>query len=537
MTITGSASSVEGGAQVTLTNPRTNETVMVSANADGSFTAQLGAQAGDQLSIVVSDSAGNSSTPGNITVGSGQNRPPVANTGGSQTVQTGATVTLDGSGATDSDGDPLTYTWSFTSIPAGSTATLNDNTATTPYFVPDVEGAYVIELLVSDGLLQSAPATVTITATVGPPPAQLSKITTSVLSTSHIVIVGAAESVSGNTTVTVTNTRTGQAVTVNATGTGSFGVTLAAQPSDVVSIVVLDAANNSSPAVTTVVPALATLSVAITAPAASATIQGNNVLVRGTVQGPPNTGVTVNGIAATVQGNIFLANAVPLNAGSNTLTVTAATLFGQTATTSVTVTGSGTSFALAFTATPASGITGAFSPLPVILTYDFRSATPIQDISLDFTGDGTFEVSDAPPETVLSGGYSIPGVHTARLRVRDQQSQVFQAEVGIVVHDVVAMDVLFKGVWESMNTALLTGNKAAALNLLTPRAREKYERVFDALLPDMAAIVATFTSFRGVSVAEGYAEYALNATINGENRLFLIYFLKDADGVWRLEAM
>jgi len=49
--------------------------------------------------------------------------------------------------------------------------------------------------------------------------------------------------------------------------------------------------------------------------------------------------------------------------------------------------------------------------------------------------------------------------------------------------------------------------------------------------------VATFTTFQGVNIIESYAEYALNATVNGENRLFLIYFLKDADGVWRVEAM
>jgi hypothetical protein len=156
---------------------------------------------------------------------------------------------------------------------------------------------------------------------------------------------------------------------------------------------------------------------------------------------------------------------------------------------------------------------------------------------MDFDGDGTDEFAGVDPDAFLSGGYSTPGIRVARLAVRDQQNHVVQAQAGIVVQDVVAMDAMFKGVWESMNTALLAGDKATALSLLTPQAREKYERVFDALSPDMAAIVASFTSFRGVSVAEGFAEYALNRTIDGENRLFLIYFLKDADGVWRLEAM
>jgi len=156
---------------------------------------------------------------------------------------------------------------------------------------------------------------------------------------------------------------------------------------------------------------------------------------------------------------------------------------------------------------------------------------------MDFDGDGTDEFTDADPATIISGGYSTPGVYIARLSVADQQNQTTTAEVGIVVQDVVAMDTMFKDIWNSMNAALIAGDKATALSFLTARAQDKFGPVFDVLLPHMADIVATFTSFRGTHIASGYAEYALNRTINGEDRLFLIYFLKDADGVWRLEAM
>lgn len=61
---------MEGDAQVTLTNNRTGQTVIVTANPDGSFMLQITAQDGDILSIVVVDGAGNASAAVTMPVGS-----------------------------------------------------------------------------------------------------------------------------------------------------------------------------------------------------------------------------------------------------------------------------------------------------------------------------------------------------------------------------------------------------------------------------------------------------------------------------------
>jgi len=48
---------------------------------------------------------------------------------------------------------PLTYQWRFVFVPAGSTLTngsIANSTTATPKFTPDIEGAYVVELTVSD---------------------------------------------------------------------------------------------------------------------------------------------------------------------------------------------------------------------------------------------------------------------------------------------------------------------------------------------------------------------------------------------------
>lgn len=71
-------------------------------------------------------------------------------------VQGGKLVTLDGTGSFDADMNPapLTFAWIFVALPATSTLTnaaLHNATTATPSFTPDVEGAYLLRLTVSDG--------------------------------------------------------------------------------------------------------------------------------------------------------------------------------------------------------------------------------------------------------------------------------------------------------------------------------------------------------------------------------------------------
>nr|WP_154402259.1 PKD domain-containing protein [Ornithinimicrobium cavernae] len=98
------------------------------------------------------------------------NEAPVADAGPDQTAITGDTVTLDGTGSTDPDGDDLSYAWTLTS-PSGSTSVLDGSETAQPSFAPDLAGAYTAELVVNDGTEPSAPDTVTIT--VSEPPNQV----------------------------------------------------------------------------------------------------------------------------------------------------------------------------------------------------------------------------------------------------------------------------------------------------------------------------------------------------------------------------
>ena len=91
------------------------------------------------------------------------NAAPVSDAGPDQSVFVGETVSLDGSGSTDADGDPLTFYWQLISVPTSSVASLSDPTAVMPTFVADAPGSYEVNLVVNDGTTDAAPDTVIIT--------------------------------------------------------------------------------------------------------------------------------------------------------------------------------------------------------------------------------------------------------------------------------------------------------------------------------------------------------------------------------------
>lgn len=117
------------------------------------------------IQLVVND-VNFGSKPSTVTVTTG-NTPPVANAGPNQKVNVETLVHLDGSGSTDVNSNPLTYQWTLNlTQAAGSNATLNNPTSVNPTFTADVQGTYVAQLVVNDGITSSNPATVTISTNV-----------------------------------------------------------------------------------------------------------------------------------------------------------------------------------------------------------------------------------------------------------------------------------------------------------------------------------------------------------------------------------
>ena len=101
------------------------------------------------------------------------NNSPVADAGADQSLSADEAINLDGGGSYDPDGDALSYTWSFSRVPEGSTllemeSPFSANNMATPHtsFFPDLMGTYIISLSVTDikgSVSQSDSVIVTVT--------------------------------------------------------------------------------------------------------------------------------------------------------------------------------------------------------------------------------------------------------------------------------------------------------------------------------------------------------------------------------------
>lgn len=66
----------------------------------------------------------------------------------------------------------------------------------------------------------------------------------------------------------------------------------------------------------------------------------------------------------------------------------------------------------------------------------------------------------------------------------------------------------------------------------------QYEPVFTALgAATLATAVATWGAPQTGALADTVAEYTIRRVVGGVKRVYFVYFMRDANGIWRIDSM
>lgn len=269
-------------------------------------------------------------------------------------------------------------------------------------------------------------------------------------------------------------------------------------------------------------------SITITSPAPNAQISGDSVLVTGHIITIANGGVTVNNSVAPLDSANNYSAVVTLTAGLNTIKATLTTADGSVVTQSVNVNATGVAPKYSVVPDKQSGL----APLFVVFTVANLGSL---NATFTFNGFGPFNLPAGNIlrlSTTFNAGVSVNTVvFTDSLGGRTTQQVVIEAR------DPAQMDQMFTAIWNGMNNALVAGDKDGAMTYLNLSAQRKFGPVFDVLMPFMGEIVSSYSPLVRSSLSSTIGEYAVVRTFNGQKRLYLIYFLQDSDGVWRIDEM
>jgi PKD domain len=287
VTLNGTGSTDTNGSpltyQWTLVSPPSGSTTTITNPTSAMPTLYIDKFGNYVVQLIVNDGT-LSSAPATVTI-STTHTAPVANAGPGQTAPQGTVITLDGGASVDPDGNPLTYAWSFVSVPPGSSATLSTASAVQPTFTLDKFGTYVAQLIVSDAYLSSTASTVTITTSHTPPVANAGPVQSAPVGTAVTLDGSASNDANGFSLTYSWSLISGAAVLSNAnTVHPSFTIDVAG--SYVAQLIVNDGFNSSTPATVTISTEM--LAPTANAGAAQTVGQGATVQLDGSTSTDPN---------------------------------------------------------------------------------------------------------------------------------------------------------------------------------------------------------------------------------------------------------
>lgn len=174
-------------------------------------------------------------------------------------------------------------------------------------------------------------------------------------------------------------------------------------------------------------------------------------------------------------------------------------------------------------------------------------ADPTNNAAIDIDGDGKFSPSDAMVIARYLFGFrgnalaaSVPSVEFAK-RYGGPSLQTYIDNGCTGINDLPDPRLT---VWNAMNAQLALGTaagSAAAKAFLTPNGVNNHGPAFDQLIARMPTIVPTYSPLIAREVGNDYAEYWMSRPVpvsaTGERNVYVIIFIHQPDGSWKIDSM
>lgn len=389
----------------------------------------------------------------------------------------------------------------------------------------------------SSGSMAVSPSqttTYTLTAT-GPGGTAVSSETITVMSAPSISFNADPENiVSGQYTTLTWSSANAESVSINnGIGTVAAGGSLSVCPTATTTYTITATNQGGSVERSVTVSVLQRLS--IDSPVDGATIDMPETMVRGTINAAVEEGpsITVNGLPAFIDGNVFVANDVGLEPGLNVLSAKMYLPDGTVSEAAISVSANVDANHINLqNLGPDEGL----APLEISLKVDGNFVFAASPVISD-SGPGPVQtlVPDEPDTIKL--GIANPGLYFFTAQVQDKNGFTYTDSFAVSAMDRAGADAMLKTRWNGMKSALATGDIDLSLTYFVEREREKYRTLFQKIA-NIQTFANNMEEIEMISFDNGIGEYRIKRTetVSGASTVitYFIYFARDTDGRYKI---
>jgi hypothetical protein len=266
----------------------------------------------------------------------------------------------------------------------------------------------------------------------------------------------------------------------------------------------------------------------------------DNVTIRGFATMPADAAVAINGQRAAMDavGNFFV-NAVPLAPGDNTLAVVLNGPDGKTLTQNLRIRSDATApFRL-----DVSPDSGATAPHTAVLTLGNPGRLPYRKLDINFIGSGTPFFTEPGPE-VPQGEHTVtlvfanPGMYALNLTLWGEgNTALYRVQRAVHVGRPEELAARLRRIYTGMLDRLRVGDVDAAVDAIASTVREQYRDAFRELGPALLPAVDSLGQISTAELAEDHATLTITRQKPDGVYAYPILFIRDSDGVWRIDGM